>query len=423
LGFALTLVRDEPSVIALLYLFLYGLGTAIPLLLIGYGGQKAVSSARFLSQYSGRIKQFVGVLLILSAVAFRFDFFLNVQAWFVEHTSYGTIGTDLEERLFGDRITESSTANNQEFDRLPVLGTAPEEFIAAGTWHNSPALELSALKGKVVLIDFWTYSCINCIRTLPYIRGYWNKYRDQPFVLIGVHSPEFIFEKSEKNVADAIKKYELTYPVVQDNDFGIWRSFGNRYWPAKYLIDAEGKVRYTHFGEGAYEETDQAIASLLAEMGVEMNGEAITEEDQPGGRKSLTPETYLGSRSWNSLQNRQGSLTEGSIIYQAPVKTNLHQYVLVGTWKLADEERQILLSESGEIRIRALAGEVNLVLGLEPGMEKAEAVVEVNGVETSRFTIDHHDLYTLFKGEYGEHDIVLRLQGKGVSGYAFTFGG
>ena len=144
---------------------------------------------------------------------------------------------------------------------LPTLTRAPE-LAGLGPWHNSQPFTLESLRGKVVLVDFWTYSCINCIRTLPYIQGYWTKFKDTgKFVLIGVHSPEFAFEKLERNVSAAIARHGLTYPIAQDNDFKTWNAFANRYWPAKYLIDADGYIRYTHFGEGGYEETDAAIQS------------------------------------------------------------------------------------------------------------------------------------------------------------------
>ncbi len=147
---------------------------------------------------------------------------------------------------------------------LPVLRTAPE-IADTGQWFNSPALSMSMLRGKVVLIHFWTLGCINCIHTLPKIQGYADKYEDKAFTVIGVHSPEFAYEKSIQNIQSSIRKNKLTYPIVTDNDFTTWNAYGNQYWPAIYLVDTQGRIRYTHFGEGAYKETDDAIAALLAE--------------------------------------------------------------------------------------------------------------------------------------------------------------
>src|SRR3989344_4043345 len=309
LGFAFALVRDEPGLRAAGLLTAYGVGTAVPLLLIGYGGQAATQYARVLSRYSGRIKQAAGVLLILTALGLQYHWFRTVEVFLASKTSYGNIGVDLERKLFGEDMEEPKevSSSGMALPKLPKIVRAPE-LTGLSAWHNSEPLTMASLRGKVVLIDFWTYSCINCIRTLPYIEAYWNKYKKTPFVLIGVHTPEFVSEKSEKNDAKAIKDYGLTYPVAQDNDFGTWNAFSNRYWPAKYLIDAEGYIRYTHFGEGGYEETDEAIASLLAEIGVRMEeAEDAEESEDSKERRNLTPEIYLGERSWPSLHNAEGN--------------------------------------------------------------------------------------------------------------------
>ncbi len=419
LGFVLVLVQREPGFTALLYLIAYAAGAAIPLLLIGYGGQYAVRSARAVSHHSGFIKQVAGVFLILTAIALSFNASQKLQVWFAENTGFGSFADSLEKSLFGYGADEMRAPTG---DRLPVLGSAPEEFVRPGQWFNSTPVKLSDLRGKVVLIDFWTYSCINCIRTLPYIEAYWNNYKDQPFVLIGVHTPEFVFEKSPKNVQMAIDEHGLTYPVVQDNDFGTWEAFDNHYWPAKYLIDAQGNIRYRHFGEGSYEETAQAIESLLAEIGADTGSGITLPAETPAYGKPVTRETYLGPRSWNALGNAKGAPSDDSVTYRVPTELTLHSYYLGGTWQVADDERQVLHSDEGEIRIRAQGGEVNLVLGLEDGAAPVKADVIVDGKQFKSFIIDRHDLYNLYKGEYGEHDVSLKIHGKGVAGYAYTFG-
>jgi cytochrome c biogenesis protein CcdA/thiol-disulfide isomerase/thioredoxin len=430
LGFALALVREQPGLQAFLYLLAYALGTAVPLLIVGYGGQWAVHSVRSVSAYSGRIKQVAGVLLILTAFALRFGWLTQLQTYLVQNTSYGNFANTLENGLFRPEGTSSSAASMHN-STLPKITRAPE-LAGLGPWHNSEPLTMAGLKGKVVLVDFWTYSCINCIRTLPYIQGYWEKYgsttlttsKEKPFVVLGVHSPEFTFEKSEKNVKDAIERHGLTYPIAQDNDFETWRAFANRYWPAKYLIDANGYIRYTHFGEGGYEETDNAIAALLAEAGVDVSGMPAVEE--PAKPTSLgrgqSPETYLGSRSWPALGNAQGEPSEDIVDYKAPAQMKLHTYYLDGSWQLIDEEYQLLTGEAGEIRMKFLGGEANLVLGLEDGVKPVAAEVWIDGKKSSGFVIDRHDLFNLYKGSYGEHEMILKLKGRGVQGFAFTFG-
>jgi len=225
-------------------------------------------------------------------------------------------------------------------------------------------------------------------------------------------------------VKDAIERHGLTYPVVQDNDFGTWRAFANRYWPAKYLIDAEGYIRFTHFGEGAYEETDRAIQSLLAEIGVETvdSEEAEDSKDSKAVRRDQSPETYLGERSWPALGNAQGEPSDDTVTYTAPVSLSLNKYALVGDWQLVDGERQVLQSDTGEIHMRWVGGEANLVLGPGESDTPVEAEVLIDGQTFKTFTIDREDVYNLYKGPHGEFNLVLRLKGKGVEGYAFTFG-
>ncbi len=436
LSFALTLVRNQPGPQAILALTAYALGTALPLLLIGYG-QTLVHSVRSFSKYTGVVKTVAGVLLIVSAIGLKFNLFQDFQVWLASNTRFGDIGTRIEEQLVGDRFNPSASSSSVSGDSasstpttmtLPVLPTitrAPE-FDDLGPWHNSEPFTLASLKGKVVLVDFWTYSCINCIRTLPYIQGYWTKYKDTgKFVLIGVHSPEFTFEKSQKNVAMAITKYGLTYPVAQDNNFGTWKQFANHYWPAKYLIDANGYIRYEHFGEGSYEETDAAIASLLKEAGVDVSGMMDSESASSSAQayRGASPETYIGSRSWPAFGNRLGEPDTAAHAYNAPTTFALNKYYLDGTWQLAGEESQILLSDAGEIAMRFKGAEMNLVLGLIDGVSSVTADVWIDGKMSKTITIAQHDLYNLYKGEHGEYTMVLKFHGKGVEAFAFTFGG
>jgi cytochrome c biogenesis protein CcdA/thiol-disulfide isomerase/thioredoxin len=430
LAFALTLIREEPGAYSVFLLSAYVIGAAIPLLLIGYGGQYAVKTVRSFSRYTDTVKRIAGLLLILTAFGIHYHFFEKVQLWVLDSVPLAS----LEERLQGrwvpmdafDAILGEKTPRTQapivRTPALPKITRAPE-FQGLGPWHNSQPFTLASLKGKVVLVDFWTYSCINCIRTLPHIQGYFEKFKDTPFVLIGIHSPEFAFEKLEKNVADAITRHGLTYPTAQDNNFETWRAFANRYWPAKYLIDADGYIRYTHFGEGAYEETDEAIQSLLMEIGVQTEGSEGTEGNESNeGRREQTPETYLGERSWPALGNGSRTPTDEETLYEAREEMELHKYYLVGEWQMRDQERQVLLSPEGEIRMKFLGSEINLVLGLEEGAKSIEADIEVDGELAKTITIDMNDLFNLFTGEYGEHEMILRIHGAGVAGYAFTFG-
>ena len=452
LGFALALVREKPGIEAALALTAYAAGTGLPLLLIGYGGQAVVHSVRSFTKYTGMVKIVAGILLIITAVLLQLNIFQDLQVWLASKTRFGSIGTRIEERIVGNQFdqptvsassasSESSAPSSSpsilskpsiptslstmQLPTLPQISRAPE-FTGLGPWHNSEPLTLASLKGKVVLVDFWTYSCINCIRTLPYIQGYWDKYRDTgKFVIVAVHTPEFTFEKSEANVAEAIKHHSLTYPVAQDNDYGTWTAFANHYWPAKYLIDAQGYIRYTHFGEGNYEETDAAIASLLKEAGIVASDQwsVARSEAQKRSGGPISPETYVGARSWPAFGNSLGDPDGDQHAYQAPEKLVLNKYYLNGTWQLSDDqESQNLLSAEGEVRMRFVGGEMNLVLGLSEGSKPVQADIIVDGKSFKTVTIDRHDLFNLFTGDYGEHDVILKLYGKGVEAFAFTFG-
>ncbi len=432
LGFVLTLVREQPGLMALTALAAYALGTAVPLLIVGYGGQYAVRSVKSLNRYTGIVKAFAGILLILTAVALHLNLLQKIQIWIEDNTALGSIGSSIEERLFpsaaprgqsSSSSNSSNSTNDMKLPKLPTIIRAPE-FTGLGPWHNSEPFTLESLKGKVVLVDFWTYSCINCIRTLPYVQGYWDKFKDTgKFVLIGVHTPEFTFEKSQSNVAKAIKSHGLTYPVAQDNDFGTWSAFANRYWPAKYLIDANGVIRYEHFGEGDYEETDRAIASLLQEAGVELSGtgDVISAPEKTYGGP-VTPEIYLSSRSWPAFGNANGEPSDAIVKYAAPTAPELNKYYLAGSWQLVADESETLRSDTGEISMRFRGGEINLVLGLEDLAKPVKAEVMVDGKDAGTFMIDRYDLFNLFSGDYGEHEIRLKLTGKGVQAFAFTFG-
>lgn len=430
LGFALALVRDQPGLRAFAALTVYALGAGLPLLAIGYGGQRVLKSAHSLTRHSGSIKRAAGIVMIAIAIGLQAQWFTGLQTWF-GNRSWGRLGDRLEGHLVkdlgkGKRPGMVAVAKEEDPNRpaqLVAQGLAPE-LVGLGPWYNSPPLTLQALRGKVVLLDFWTYSCINCLRTLPYLAGTWDRYKSQPFVLIGIHTPEFAFEKDPRNVAEAVKRLGITYPVAQDNDYATWKAFANQYWPAKYLIDAQGIVRMTHFGEGGYEEMDQAIRTLLAEQGAHPAPSASRRDGtSPSSyREDMSPETYLGSRGWQAFANAGGPPDSNRHHYTSPLDLPRDHYALVGTWQLMDDERQVLRSTAGEIRYHARASEVNLVLGLSPGIAPTTADILVDGQKTKTITIDHQNVYQLWTGPYGDHEIRVVLRHPGVAAYAFTFG-
>ena len=263
----------------ILVTIVYVIGVGIPLFIFATIGSRFFSQTRALSPYTGYIQKIFGVIMILTALAIFTNYDKVIQVKLLDAIpSYSNFLFKLEsnqavkkqlEVLRGKKQMPEKAPMNKNIimvtpsSSLPNLGPAPE-FAGIEKWLNSDRpLTMRELRGKIVLIDFWTYTCINCIRTLPFVTRWYEKYKDKGFVVVGVHTPEFEFEKNTNNVLGAIKQYNITYPVAQDNDYKTWRAYDNHYWPAKYLIDVKGNIRYTHFGEGEYEETEMHIKTLL----------------------------------------------------------------------------------------------------------------------------------------------------------------
>jgi len=313
---------------------------------------------------------------------------------------------------------------------LPRLGAAPG-FAKTGRWFNSKPLTMASLRDRVTLIDFWTYTCINCLRTLPYLRAWEQRYRPRGLTIVGVHTPEFRFERKASNVRDAIAAERLRYPVVQDNEYGTWNAFGNRYWPAKYLIDATGQVRYTHFGEGDYKQTEAAIRALLAEAGTRKLGAAADPgaQDAPSGHV-LTPETYLGSARPSSF-TPQGP-RNGTHDYSPAAPGELQQsaFTFGGRWAVNGESARAV--RAATLSGRVVAKKVYLVLS-SAGARPRKVRIRLDGkpiapaaagsdVRDGVLTVRRQRLYRLVKlPALAEHVLALQLD-RGVTGYAFTFG-
>jgi len=308
--------------------------------------------------------------------------------------------------------------------RLPVLGAAPE-ITGTERWFNTPGrrpLSLESLRGRVVLIDFWTYSCINCIRTLPYLKAWDDRYRDAGLNIIGVHAPEFPFERDAGNVEDAVRRNGLRYAVAQDNDFVTWRAYGNEFWPAKYLIDARGQVRYTHFGEGEYGTTERAIRSLLAEAGSERLGaSARADAREDGALRGATPETYLGAERAERFVN--GPLAEGTTAFQLPPPGPRglppHHLGLEGRWRI-EGSRAVAAGDGARLHLRFAARRVFLVLGSRRGPRDVGVVLD--GKPRRPLRVATHRLYDIVRlPRAGTHLLTLDFE-RGTEAYAFTFG-
>lgn len=270
------------SVVLLTVSFVLGIG--VPLFILTLLGQRILSRTKVLSPYTTRIQQFFGAIMLLAALALYTGYDQKLQLQFAEYCSENGmpfLGGSFEKNVLVTRALEKlrnpespgavllplQLSGDKKFSDLGDLGPAPE-FVGIMNWLNidRPLSLEKDLRGKVVLVDFFTYACINCIRTLPYVTSWYEKYKGEGLVVIGIHTPEFEYEKKTANVADALERHKITYPVAQDNDYATWKAYNNRYWPAFYLVDATGRIRYVHFGEGQYEETEKAIQGLLEEV-------------------------------------------------------------------------------------------------------------------------------------------------------------
>ncbi|MCU1251416.1 MAG: alkyl hydroperoxide reductase/Thiol specific antioxidant/Mal allergen [Edaphobacter sp.] len=337
------------------------------------------------------------------------------------------------------RISIEQTVNVGDTDSEGIPTVLPD--LSGGTaWINSPQLTAASLRGKVVLVDFWNYSCINCLRTLPYIKAWNAKYKDNGLVVIGVHTPEFPFEKDLANVRKAAQDLGVDYPVVLDNDYRIWQSFSNEYWPAHYFIDATGRVRYHHFGEGNYEESEQWIRKLLEEPNRQALPDVPTKvaasgaEAAPDSDDVRSPETYVGYERARNFSSPGGLARDSQHSYEAPSRFDLNQWALDGSW-VDGNQIATLRSDKGSIVYRFHARDLHLVLGPAGTGTPVRFRVTIDdkapgnnhGVDTdaegSGIVTDNR-LYQLVRQQENIQDHTFRIEflAPGVQAYAFTFG-
>ncbi|MDO5722570.1 MAG: redoxin domain-containing protein [Actinomycetaceae bacterium] len=422
-AWVLATVLPSRPLTGLFYITLYCLGLAGALLLISLAGHSMVRKLGWAANPRGWFQRAVAIVFIVVGLLVATGTDRAIQSWAVDHLP---VVNQLEEKLLPNDspITGSAgeTTTGQVEDSDPQLLTvsakAPE-IEGIDTWLNSEPLKLADLRGKVVLIDFWTYSCVNCIRTQPVLNSWYERYHDEGFEIIGVHAPEFAFEKLPQNVQKAIDEEQIKYPVALDNDFRTWNAFYNQYWPAKYLIDKSGNIRYFHFGEGEYERTETAIRTLL-----ESSGDPAQKVTVQTGSAGQSPETYLGLlRTSGFVGNpRFGAGVQDYV--PAPQPGN-SQWTLSGKWKAEDE--RVTAAENGATLTYSFTGrKVFLVLTGEPG---AKLRVQVDGrlpggedVQGNELTIDRDRLYNLVDlGGVGTGTVTITFP-KGVSAHAFTFG-
>jgi thiol-disulfide isomerase/thioredoxin len=427
-----------------LLLLAYAAGAATSLALaLAIGGRVFVAMKRSL-RAGEWVRRGLGALVLVAVVAIAFGLDTDVL------TRVSLASTTALEQGLLDQLHINNGASASNSPSMTSTATAPRSaqlpvedidasYAGATDWLNSPPLTVEGLKGKVVLVDFWTYSCINCLRSIPYVRAWAEKYKDQGLVVIGVHTPEFAFEQKTANVQRAIADLRITYPVAIDNDYAIWRAFENHYWPAHYFIDAKGRVRYHHFGEGDDEHSERVIQQLLQEAGrsdVASGTVAVSASGAEAASNDTdvkSPETYVGYRRAGSFVSPNGIAQDVPHVYQ-PGMPHLNEWSLAGDWTVGGEHAD-LNAKDGAIVYRFHARDLHLVLGPAVGGEPIRFRVTIDGMPPGdshgsdvdadgNGVVSEHRLYQLVRqsGTIANRTFEIRFLDPGVQVYAFTFG-
>lgn len=419
----------------------FATGVGVPLFLFSLIGAWLFQKSRFLSPHTGRIQKAFGVLMILTALAIYTNYDKVIQAklldLFPSYTQF-LVGIETNPSVQKQLSALKQSKNEpiaqtvMQGESLPIIQKAPE-FTGIVKWLNLPAgrqvLTLAELRGKVVLVDFWTYTCINCIRTLPYVTAWYEKYKDKGFVVVGVHTPEFEFEKKTENVLQAIRQHTIRYPVAQDNNYATWKAFDNHYWPAKYLIDRDGNIRYVHFGEQEYDTTERNIQILLKEQGVLVEKDMVTMPDETP-KQRVSPETYLGSKRMDFLYPNS-RVSNGRYTFKRQEDILPNTFSFDGEWIIEDEYAQS--GKKAVIIYQFSAKKVFLVL--KPPISGGRMQVFVDGkvipediagkdVRNGIVVINEDRLYNVvdLQQNVESHVLWIEFQTPGIQAFAFTFG-
>ena len=419
-------------------LLAFALGAATSLGIALFAGNKVFSALKRSLSFEVWIRRGLGVAVIMGVVAIALGWDTNLL------TKFSFVNTAKAEEHLIDKLRPEKPASvlaASAVDVQPALddeGAMPD-LSGAVSWVNSPPLSSNALKGKVVLIDFWTYSCINCLRALPYVESWAAKYKDAGLVVIGVHTPEFAFEKERSNVEKAVRDLKITYPVAIDSDYAIWKAFHNEYWPAHYFIDGKGRIRYHHFGEGEYDESERVIRELLKENGAQLASSGDLAVSGAGAEAApsanvRSPETYVGYHRAEHFASTEAIAQDSKHSYTPQPRLSLNQWALSGSWKVGAESA-VLQTAPGKILFRFHARDLHLVLGTTKDGKPVRFTVKLDGTApgddhgvdcdgNGSGTVQGHRLYQLIRQKGGVEDRTFEIEflDPGVQAFAFTFG-
>jgi cytochrome c biogenesis protein CcdA/thiol-disulfide isomerase/thioredoxin len=442
----------------IVYLLSYTIGLCLSLLVVAFVGQKIMTKLGIVANPKGWFKRVLGIIFIIVGIAVIGGFDKKTQLLLLDSGFFDV--TKIEQKL----LEKNNAPTVNLLDTVPTTSIIPDVSTETGVvsdvkpatvkevgvydatikqkalrFKKAPELSsingfvntdgkpitLASLKGKVVLLDIWTYSCINCQRTLPYINDWYTKYKDQGFVVVGLHTPEFAFERVQENVEKAVQKFDIKYPVVLDNDYSTWQELGNQFWPRKYLIDIDGYIVYDHIGEGAYRETEKAIQEALRErvsrMGVEDNiSESISNPDNAvlvEQGKLRSPEVYFGSSRNQYLVNGSAGVN-GKQSLVIPTTISQNSLYLGGNWSMTSEYAE---SEGASSVVFGYeAKNVYITAGSSDG---AEVETYIDGVFVKKINIKDEQLYSLIEGvDYGKHTLLIKVITGSLKAFTFTFG-
>jgi cytochrome c biogenesis protein CcdA/thiol-disulfide isomerase/thioredoxin len=417
----------------------FALGAATSLGIALFAGSRVLSAMKRSLSFEVWIRRGLGAAVIMGVVAIALGWDTNLL------TKFSFVNTaKAEEHLIGAwrPARPASVLAASAVDTQPALddeGPFPD-LSGAVAWLSSPPLSSQALKGKVVLIDFWTYSCINCLRALPYVEGWAAKYKDAGLVVIGVHTPEFAFEKERSNVEKAVRDLKVNYPVAVDSNDAIWKAFNNAYWPAHYFIDGKGRIRYNHFGEGEYGESERVIRELLKQKGSKLGASEHSSVSAAGAEAASdtadrgSPETYVGYHRAEHFASAEKIAQDSRRVYTPQPGLSLNQWALAGSWKVG-EESAVLQTSPGRIVFRFHARDLHLVLGTTKEGKPVRFTVKLDGTAPGEDhgadadgggtgTVQGHRLYQLIrqKGPVEDRTFEIEFLDPGVQAFAFTFG-
>lgn len=415
----------------------YSLGTAIPLLAITYGGRQLLQKLPWLLAKSSLIQKLFGIFMMLTAIGIFFNIDRRFQTFILNtFPQYGTgltvfENTDIVQKQlqYVEKNQSSEELQSKTTQDLINQSLAAAELIPGGEWINSKALTIKQLRGKVVLIDFWTYTCINCIRTLPYLKDWDKKYREKGLVIIGVHTPEFEFEKNIANVIKAVKDFGIEYPVMQDNNYATWQAYDNHYWPAKYFIDKNGKIRLTHFGEGEYDKSEQMIQTLLSEIGQQVT---LPINNRQYAVETSTPESYLGYGRIEYSSSPEEIIFDKTSTYSVPTIMPGNTFAYGGAWEIGKEYARP--KAGSKLVLKFNAKNVFLVMRPKTSGQSGKLRVILDGklidkeaagedVKEGTVIVADDKLYSLVGlHQKGVHVLNLEFLDDNLELFAFTFG-